>query len=165
MGGEVHVVLDEGVTLETEPPGTNVFAQFPEQRPTYLGFQFEIDGLPDDGDEFTIGFNHDASADNRNGIEFVNFATQDTIGGNSTYAESYAEIVDKIGSKTNQAQTNADATLALLRQSQESRDAMSGVNLDEEAANLIQFELAYNASAQVISVAREIFDTLIGTFR
>ena len=165
MGGEVYVILDEGVTLSTEPPGSNVFAAEPTARPNYLGFQFEIDGLPEEGDVFTIGFNHDASADNRNGLHFIDFANQDTIGGNATYSESYGQMVDIIGSKTSQSQTNAEATLALLRQSHAARDSISGVNLDEEAANLIQFELAYNASAQVINVAKEIFDTLIATFR
>jgi len=53
----------------------------------------------------------------------------------------------------------------LLRNTQNSVSSTSGVNLDEEASRLIQFELAYNASAQVIQVARDIFDTLIGTFR
>jgi len=53
----------------------------------------------------------------------------------------------------------------LLRNAQDAVDSMSGVNLDEEAAALIKYELAYNASAQVIQVARQIFETLIGTFR
>jgi len=52
-----------------------------------------------------------------------------------------------------------------LRNSEDTVSSLSGVNLDEEAAALIQFELAYNASAQVIQVAKSIFDTLISTFR
>ena len=52
-----------------------------------------------------------------------------------------------------------------MQNAQNEVNAVSGVNLDEEAAALIQYELAYNASAQVIQVAQDIFDTLIGTFR
>ena len=59
----------------------------------------------------------------------------------------------------------AEAAQSLLAQSQARRESISGVNLDEEAANLIRFEQAYNASAQVISVARQIFDTLLASFR
>ncbi len=53
----------------------------------------------------------------------------------------------------------------MLKQAQDSRDSLSGVSLDEEAANLIQFQQYYSASAQVIQAARSLFDTLIGAFR
>ena len=54
---------------------------------------------------------------------------------------------------------------ACTKQTTDNRDSLSGVNLDEEAAKLIQFEQYYNASAQIIQVARSLFDTLISTFR
>jgi len=62
------------------------------------------------------------------------------------------------------AQHDEEAAEALLQQSQGNRDAISGVNLDEEAGRLIQYQSAYNASAQVVSVARQLFDTLLGAF-
>jgi flagellar hook-associated protein 1 FlgK len=74
-------------------------------------------------------------------------------------------MVEVVGSVTSRAQINRDSSEVLLRNSQSAVDSTSGVNLDEEAAALIKYELAYNASAQVIQVARDIFDTLIGTFR
>ena len=70
-----------------------------------------------------------------------------------------------MGAMTSQSIINTEASESLLQQSQLNRDSISGVNLDEEAADLIRYELAYNASAQVISVARSLFDTLINTFR
>ncbi|MNO73218.1 Flagellar hook-associated protein 1 [compost metagenome] len=60
---------------------------------------------------------------------------------------------------------NSDASATVLKQAQDSRDSLSGVSLDEEAANLIQFQQYYNASAQVIQIARSLFDTLLGSFR
>ncbi len=74
-------------------------------------------------------------------------------------------MVEFVVASTSQAQINAESSQSLLQQSQAKRDSISGVNLDEEAANLIRFEQAYNASAQVISVARSLFDTLLNTFR
>ena len=79
--------------------------------------------------------------------------------------ESYDRLVEVVGARTAQGQINAEASEALLLQSQLARDSISGVSLDEEAADLIKYELAYNASAQVISVARSLFDTLLNTFR
>ena len=64
-----------------------------------------------------------------------------------------------------QAKVDGQASDILLKQAQNNRDSLAGVNLDEEAANLIQFEQYYNASAQVIQVARSLFDTLLNTFR
>jgi flagellar hook-associated protein 1 FlgK len=82
-----------------------------------------------------------------------------------TLSESYGRMVEEVGSITARAQINTESSEVLLQNTQDSVNAVSGVNLDEEAARLIQFELGYNASAQVISVARDIFDTLIGIFR
>ena len=59
---------------------------------------------------------------------------------------------------------NTDAARSVLEQTQSLRDSISGVNLDEEAANLIKFEQAYNANSQVISIARQVFDTLLNAF-
>jgi len=67
--------------------------------------------------------------------------------------------------QSSQSQINRDAASSLLDQSVARRESISGVNLDEEAANLIRYEQAYNASAQIISVAREIFDTLFSVVR
>ena len=74
-------------------------------------------------------------------------------------------MIQELGTKTAQSQINRDAAQSLLFQSQANRDSLSGVNLDEEAANLIKFEQSYNASAQVISIARQIFDTLLDSLR
>ena len=76
--------------------------------------------------------------------------------------ESYGRLVEVVGAKTSQSQINTEASQALLEQSQLNRDSIAGVSLDEEAADLIKYELAYNASAQVISVADSLFNTVLG---
>ena len=165
MGGQVKVVLDEGITMQSEPPFSNLFEANPEQVPVYLGYDLSMEGTPKAGDQFTVGFNDDAVTDNRNGALLGGIQNKEVIEGDMTLSEGYGRMVEEVGSITARAQINTESSKVLLQNTQDSVNAVSGVNLDEEAARLIQFELGYNASAQVISVARDIFDTLIGIFR
>lgn len=135
-------------------------------------FTFTVSGRPQNGDSFTIGFNHNGVSDNRNALKMVDLQTKQTIGVDSSVAGSgksftdgYGELVERVGTLTAQARMDSDATSAILKQATDNRDSLSAVNLDEEAANLIKFEQYYNASAQIIQVARSLFDTLINTFR
>jgi flagellar hook-associated protein 1 len=164
IGGQVKVVLDDGVSLQTNTPGNNLFAAEPQQQPTWMGINVSIYGAVMAGDEFTIGNNVNASSDNRNAVLLSALQNLETVGGNSTYSQAYASVVERVGAITSRAQTNRDSSEVLLTTSQEAVSSSSGVNLDEEAAALMQYELAYNANAQVIQVARDMFNTLIGTF-
>jgi flagellar hook-associated protein 1 FlgK len=164
MGGEVNVVLDEHYSLDIEPPGNNLFDTNPVGKPVHFGFNLEIEGLVESGDKFTVKFNQDGTSDSRNGTALGALQTKDSINGNSSYSSAYATLVEEVGSITSRAQINRESSDVLLRNSKDSVMSSSGVNLDEEAAALIRYELAYNASAKVIQIARDIFDTLINTF-
>ena len=74
-------------------------------------------------------------------------------------------MVSDIGSKTRHAEVNAQSTAGLLQRNQLALSSLNGVNLDEEAANLIKYQQAFQAAAQVIAVASTVFDTLIGAVR
>jgi flagellar hook-associated protein 1 FlgK len=134
---------------------------------------FAISGRPESGDAFTLGFNQNGVSDNRNALKLVDLQNKQTVGvdpsvGISTgvsFTDGYGDLVERVGTLTAQARQDSDATGAILKQATNNRDSLSAVNLDEEAANLIKFEQYYNASAQVIQVARSLFDTLINTFR
>jgi flagellar hook-associated protein 1 FlgK len=129
-------------------------------------YTFNLSGSPAAGDEFYVGYNFDASSDNRNAVLMTTLRTDETLdNGTLNFEDAYARLVEQIGSETAQVRISRDASEALLFQSQAARDSLSGVNLDEEAAKLIQFEQAYNASAQVINIARQIFDTMLAAFR
>ena len=164
MGGEVKVVLDENYSLEIDPPGNNLFPTNPVGEAVHFGFDIEIEGLIEEGDKFTVQFNQDGTSDSRNGVALGDLQIKDSINGNSSYSDAYSTLVEEVGSITSRAQINKESSQVLLRNSQDAVDSTSGVNLDEEAAALIQYELAYNASAKVIQVARDIFTTLINTF-
>ncbi|MGK0500307.1 MAG: flagellar hook-associated protein 1 FlgK [Oceanicoccus sp.] len=128
-------------------------------------YQIEIDGAPDAGDEFTIDYNGTGISDNRNAVALGALRISGELeGGSLNFEDAYGRLLEQIGARTAQVQISRDAAESLLAQTQSNRDSVSGVSMEEEAANLIQFEQAYNASAQVINVARQIFDTLLSVF-
>ncbi|GAA3586378.1 MULTISPECIES: flagellar hook-associated protein FlgK [Marinobacter] len=134
--------------------------------PNYQGFQFEISGNPQAGDTFNIGYNTEGVSDNRNAELMAALAGKNTMNnGSQNLTEGYGGLVETIGVQTRQSQLDLDSSEALLQQSVNQRESVSGVNLDEEAGRLIQYQAAYNASAQVMSVAQSLFDTLLSTFR
>lgn len=150
-----------------DPDKVNVlFSDSPLAGDLYQGYQFEMTGEPADGDVFTIDFNSNGVSDNRNAELLAALGTKNTLnGGSQNFTEGYAGLVEDIGVKTRQSQLDKDASATLLEQSTNQRESVSGVNLDEEAGRLIQYQAAYNASAQVMSVAQDLFNTLLQSFR
>ena len=135
-------------------------------------FEFTLSGRPQAGDSFSLAFNQSGVSDNRNALKLVDLQSRQTIGVDDSvpgsgisFTDGYGELVERVGTLTAQARMDSDATSTILKQDIDNRDSLSAVNLDEEAANLIKFEQYYNASAQIIQVARSLFDTLISTFR
>lgn len=132
----------------------------------YQGYQFRISGQPEIGDRFVINFNANGVSDNRNAEKLAALGTANTLnGGAQSFSEGYAGLVEDIGVKTRQSQLDMEAGKTLLEQSTNQRESVSGVNLDEEAGKLIQYQAAYNASARVMTVAQDLFDTLLQSFR
>ncbi len=132
-------------------------------------------GRPAADDVFTLEYNQSGVSDNRNALKLVDLQSKQTVGvsfdangkilSGASFTDGYGELVERVGTLTAQARMDSEATGAILKQATDNRDSLSAVNLDEEAANLIKFEQYYNASAQIIQVARSMFDTLISTFR
>lgn len=164
VGGAIDITLADGISFTADVD--SVFERAPVGQSTYLGFQFELKGRAEAGDSFTIGYNTGGVSDNRNALAMAALETAGTVqGGVISYGEAYSQIIEEIGTVTNRARLDAESSKALLVQSENNRESISGVNLDEEAGRLVQFQSAYNASAQVVSVARELFDTLLNAFR
>jgi flagellar hook-associated protein 1 FlgK len=104
--------------------------------------------------------------DNSNALKLAALENKLTMtGGHATLKDTYGQIVSSVGTLTQAAEVGSSAQQTLLNQAKGARESLVGVNLDEEAANLIKFQQAYQASAQSISVARSLFDTLIGAVR
>lgn len=132
-------------------------------------YDFNLSGVPQSGDSFTLGTNKGAVSDNRNALNLVALQTKPTMGGygntGTTYNNAYGGLVERVGTLTAQVRVDSAASETVLKQSQDNRDSLSAVNLDEEAAKLVQFQQYYGASAQVIKIAQSLFDTLLGAFR
>ncbi|MCU7941298.1 MAG: flagellar hook-associated protein FlgK [Candidatus Thiodiazotropha sp. (ex Cardiolucina cf. quadrata)] len=159
--------FDDFIVYDNLNTATIAGTQVPSaQFAAYGGISFAISGVPADGDSFTISNNTNGSSDNRNALSLQNLQNQNLLlGGTATFDATYIQMVSDVGSKTRHAELNLGAQESLLVRSQEAMAEISGVNLDEEAAKLIQFQQAYQASAQVISVAGTLFDTLLGAVR
>lgn len=134
-----------------------------------LGFgdiSFTLTGQPDDSDTFSLVDNAGGIGDNRNAHALAGLQTSLTLsGGTASFQDVYGQLVADVGRRTQSAEVNGAAQNGLLAQTIASKDAVSGVNLDEEAANLIRFQQAYQAASQVVLTSRTIFDTLLGAFR
>lgn len=133
---------------------------------SYNGWTIQISGAPAAGDTFTVAENTGGVGDNRNALEFAEIQNKPLLDNQtSTITDAYGSVVADVGSRTRQAQQADAAQSTLLAQSQAARESVSGVNLDEEAANLVRFQQAYQATAQVISSANLLFDTLLAAVR
>ncbi|RLA21188.1 MAG: flagellar hook-associated protein FlgK [Gammaproteobacteria bacterium] len=107
-----------------------------------------------------------AVGNNQNVLALADLQSAKTmLAGTASFHDAYSRIVADVGSKTHAAGVNQAAQKGLLDHAVSARDSLSGVNLDEEAANLLKFQQAYQASAQVISVSNSLFETLLGAFR
>lgn len=115
---------------------------------------------------FTFRTNSTGVEDGSNAVKFGNLQTQNTVlGGVATYQDSYAAFVNDIGNKTATAKISSTAQTSLLGQATAARESVSGVNRDEEAAKLIEYQQAYQASAKVLEIASNLFDTLLSIGR
>jgi flagellar hook-associated protein 1 len=141
-----------------------------------LGFDFSISGQPKLGDSFTLEFNQDGINDNRNGLVFADLqnaattrrsaeATVSSAINKYSFNQTYATMVGSIGERTRQARTSEEANSAILTQTTLWYESLSGVSLDEEAANLVRFQQSYAAASKIISTSQTIFDTLLQAVR
>jgi flagellar hook-associated protein 1 FlgK len=136
-------------------------------------FGFTMTGTPADGDVFTLATNSNNTGDpigvgdNRNALKLAALQTAKTMRNNiageptSSFVGLYSSMIGDVGSKTRQASINADTQSRLKEQSVTALDEVSGVNLDEEAANLVHFQQAYQAATQVIRISNQLFDSLL----
>jgi flagellar hook-associated protein 1 FlgK len=157
LAGGNYRVLDSSAAVVVPP--TAYVAGSPI---TFNGIEVTLSGAPAAGDQFTVTPNVNGVGDNRNMLALTALQSQGTLdGGSASYLDAYGQAVSRVGASTRQAGITRDAQNVLLEQAVSARESVSGVNLDEEAANLLRFQQAYQAAAQVISTANDLFQTLI----
>ena len=144
------------------PSAGNVYDPATGATVTVNGWTAELSGAPQTGDTFMVEPNYNGVSDNRNMLLLAQLQDSNIFPGNATFQQAYGQMVADVGIKTRQADIAAEAQHTLVQQLQMERESVSGVNLDEEAANLVRFQQAYEAAAQVMNVASDLFDTLLG---
>ena len=136
---------------------------------SYAGFDIEIEienTAAVDSYSFTLDFNETGVGSNENALVMAAFQTDKTLNnGRSTFQDNYAILTSEIGTVTSSAQVRLQSSEVLFRQSEGRLTSVSGVNLDEEAANLLKYQTAYNAAARVIAIADELMETLLAAVR
>jgi flagellar hook-associated protein 1 FlgK len=158
--GAAVTVTNNG-TATTYPAGTAV-PYTAGATMAFGGMSFRITGAPANGDTFTLAPNTGAAGDGRNALLLAGLQTTSLLdGGTSTFAAALGNLVAAVGTQTKQAQLDSDAQASLLTQATSAQQTVSGVNLDEEAANLQRYQQAYQAAGKVLAIASTLFDTIL----
>lgn len=102
------------------------------------------------------------SGDNRNALDMLQLQNKAIVSGNATLSQSYAALVSDVGNRSSIVKVNQTSQESLTGQIRAMQQSVSGVNLDEEYANLIRYQQYYQANARVIDTASTVIDTLLG---
>lgn len=129
----------------------------------YNGWTVQISGTPAAGDQFTVSANLNGTSDGRNALLLAGLQAKGSVGsGQATYNGAYGQMVSEVGTTARRAEIGAKAQQAFLLQVQQQQQSFAGVNLDEEAANLVRYQQAYQGAARVIQISSRLFDDLLG---
>lgn len=146
--------------------GTGPFAYTPGQTIAYNGWSVVLDGAPAAGDTFSVGPTGANSSDNGNAKLLSNLDDARVLnGGTLTLNGAIGGLTTQVGSAARQADYSAQAQQVIHDQARAARDAVSGVNLDEEAADLMRLQQAYQAASQIIATADTLFQSLLAATR
>ena len=185
VAGEYNVTYDGGTATIVYDPATDSGKTYDLQAlavPPHTDFTagkppltITLSGVPDNTDSFTItnsvsGGIFTSVGDNRNALAMAELQTSKTLDPNGTgsnthsFGESYEVMVADVATKTHASEVGQQVQQGLLNQANLNYESVSGVNLDEEAANLIRYQQAYQAAAQIITVSNTVFNSLLNAF-
>ncbi|MCX7142642.1 MAG: flagellar hook-associated protein FlgK [Proteobacteria bacterium] len=132
------------------------------------GMNVTISGSVLNGDTFTIVRNSGGVSDNSNAVSLAGLQTKNSLGATTAggqallnFQQAYAQMVSQVGNKTRQMQVMATAQENLVAQTKQAQQSIAGVNLDDEAANLLRYQQAYQASGKMMQIATSLFQTLL----
>ncbi|HAT1864256.1 TPA: flagellar hook-associated protein FlgK [Legionella pneumophila] len=145
-------------------PNTNNVIQIPDGiTPSY---SVVLSGIPKSGDQFTTDYNTGGFGDNRNGLILGNIQQNKIFSnGSETLFDRYGSLLAEVGGRTNQAKTSFESADILHKQALDFQDSKSGVNLDEEGANLLVFQQAYQAAGKLMEISNQIMNLLFDIMR
>ncbi|HVY64321.1 MAG TPA: flagellar hook-associated protein FlgK [Gammaproteobacteria bacterium] len=141
--------------------GAGSFAYTPGSDIDVNGTRVQITGAPAAGDQFVIQSNTGGTGDNRNMQTMIDRLGQSVFNGDVTLQSATASLISDVGSRTAEVTSQRDVQKTVLDQSKARLESVSGVNLDEEAANMLQYQQLYQAAAKMMSVADTLFQTIL----
>lgn len=130
------------------------------------GFELQLDGVPANGDAVTVAPTTYPASNNGNARAMLALRDDPMVGQSATskgatITSAYAQNMADIGVRVQGAQNTSDISASIAKSAKDALSNETGVNLDEEAARLIQFQQSYQAAAKVLQVAQGVFDTLL----
>jgi flagellar hook-associated protein 1 FlgK len=165
FGQAVTVTGSDGVATSYAAGATNIpFSAGASY--AFGGVTLSFKGQPIDGDSFSVARNTGTAGDNRNMVLMGDLQAKPVLNnGTATYQGAFAQLVGSVGNKAHEVQVNGAASEAMLAGASTEQQNVSGVNLDEEAANLLKYQQAYQAAGKVMQIASTLFDTLLSLGR
>lgn len=158
------------LTVSGAVPAAGPFAYTPGSNISFNGISFAISGTPADGDAFTLAPNTNGISDNRNALALAALQTANTLGQNAAVAGSqpttsfggaYTQLVTQVANVAQQTGVMNTAQQNVIAQATQAQQSVSGVNLDEEAANLLRYQHAYQAAGKMIQIANTLFQSVL----
>ena len=159
-GAGTEIISFDGIEIDVD--GTAIDQSYRLAPTRYAARDFNT--VLNDPSTLAFASTGGGGGDNSNLLSVIALQSAAIVEGSRSLTESYTQFVGDIAVQTSQAKTEATGGQSLLQQAESARSSTSGVNLDEEAANLLRFQQLYSANAQVISVARSTFDSLLRMF-
>ncbi|MDP2256786.1 MAG: flagellar hook-associated protein FlgK [Polaromonas sp.] len=164
--GTVTLTYDSASNVLSGFPDGSTLAYIPGGAITFNGIKVSISGAPANGDTFTIGKNTGGVSDGSNALLLGALQNKKTMGGSTaSFSDAYGQLVSTVGNKARQVQIANTAQTSLSMQIRSAQQSVSGVNQDEETANLLMFQQMYQANAKVIQTASTMFDAVLGISR
>jgi flagellar hook-associated protein 1 FlgK len=145
--------------------GAGAFAYTPGANIDLNGTRVQITGAPAAGDQFVIQANSGGTGDNRNVQAMIDRLGQGVFSGNTSLQTAAAALITDVGSRTAEITTQRDVQQSVLNQSKDRLESVRGVNLDEEAADMLKFQQLYQAAAKMMTVADTLFQTVLAALR
>jgi flagellar hook-associated protein 1 FlgK len=143
--------------------GAGAFAYTPGANIDINGTRVQISGAPAAGDEFVIQANVAGTGDNRNIQALVDRLNDTVFNGDVSLQDASAGLITNVGARTAELMNQRDVQELVLQQNHDRLESVRGVNLDEEAADMLRFEQLYQAAARMMQVADTLFQTLLNT--
>jgi flagellar hook-associated protein 1 FlgK len=130
---------------------------------SYNGWSLQLSGAPKAGDTMQVVATANPAGDNRNARAMQALGDASNVDG-AKVIDRYADLVGEVGTRAQSAKATGDMSQRLYDDAESARTSVSGVNLDEEAARMLEYQQAYQAAAKVISTANQMFQSLLQSF-